>query len=111
MTAERFVLKVRQLRYVRRPKKCVYSRVAWEGGKLLKLEELEQRGGTGLAIKDWVAHWDSGQPVILWRQAKIKEVDHTQEFRHLGFTASLSGVESVKLAELKATARDVSRLI
>ena len=88
----------------RRPKKCVFAQLRWENGELVRASA---QGGGGLDVAAWVADWSRGYPVLGRMDTVIPEADYDYEFRHLGYTASLSGCERRKVAEMKDETRRV----
>ena len=45
-----------------------------------------------VVCKTWLAHWENGSVTIREGEpAEVKQLDYDEEFRHLGYTASLRG--------------------
>ena len=88
----------------RRPKKCVFARLAFIRGRLQRMSERDPTTRF-LRISEWVAEWTSGQPVIVRHPAQVPESEYDYEFRHLGYTASLAGTERKRMAELRQEAK------
>ena len=59
-----------------------------------------------LKCKMWLAKWDSGElEVSVQQEVAVKEYDYDEEFRHLGYTASIIGKSSTALRELSNIAQ------
>ena len=76
-----------------------------------RLQRARERAVTGLEIDEYVTEWDTGEPVLRKWTAKIKESDYDEEFRHLGYTASLSGSEKDTVAKIKVEAKNMGKMI
>ena len=72
----------------RRAKKCLWIRPVWSLGVLTRMKE---RAVEVLACDAWTVDWATGSPVILSaKPVRVVEYVHDGEFRHLGYTASLT---------------------
>ena len=72
----------------RRAKKCLWIRLVWCLGVLTRMKE---RVAEVLACDTWTVDWATGSPVISsTKLVRVVEYDHDGEFRHLGYTASLT---------------------
>ena len=70
----------------RRATKCLWSRLKWRNGVLVRSSD----GSGTIAYKTWLAHWHGGKVTISeGKPAQVKELDYDEKFRHLGYTASL----------------------
>ena len=59
-----------------------------------------------ITYKTWLAHWHGVRVAIReGKPAQVKELDYDEEFRHLGYTASLWGTSSLAMSALRAVAR------
>ena len=88
----------------RRGSKCLWSKLRWAAGELVR----RARGAGGqLMARAWLACWhERGVPIIAEQQATvIKEYDHDEEFKHLGYSASLLGGSSAATAGMLKTVR------
>jgi hypothetical protein len=85
----------------RRAKKCLWTRLKWRDGALIRAS-----GGCGtLACKTLLAHWRDGKVTIdEGRPKQVQELDYDEEFRHLGYTASLWGISDIAMTALRAVA-------
>ena len=73
----------------RRAKKCLWIRLVWCLGVLTRMKE---RAAEVLACDAWTVDWATGSPVISpAKPVRVVEYDHDGEFRHLGYTAPLTG--------------------
>ena len=73
----------------RRAKKCLWIRLVWCLGVLTRMKE---RTTEVLSCDAWIADWATGSPVISSaKPVRVVEYDHDDEFRHLGYTAPLTG--------------------
>ena len=73
----------------RRGSKCLWSKLRWIAGELVR----RFRGaGEQLLARSWLACWHERGVHVIEQEAKvIKEYDHDEEFKHLGYWASLLG--------------------
>ena len=72
----------------RRAKKCLWSRLKWRNGVLVRSSDCS---GV-ITCKTCLAHWHCGKVTIHeGKPAQVKELDYDKEFRHLGYTASHYG--------------------
>ena len=93
----------------RRGLKCLWSKLRWAAGELVR----RARGaGEQLMARSWLACWhERGVHVIEQGATAIKEYDYEEEFKHLGYTASLLGDSTTATASscggelLRAAAR------
>ena len=86
----------------RRAKKCLWSRLKWRNGRLMKSAD----SNDAIVCKTWLAHWENGRVSLSeGKPAQVRQLDHDEEFRHLGYTASLSGTSSKAMDALRAVAR------
>ena len=92
----------------RRAKKVVYTQMKWVEGRLQRVKE---RPEAGLCIKQWTTDWATGSPVVREWSTTVKEYDYDEEFRHLGYTASLTGCDGEKLAEMKRETERVMQTV
>ena len=87
----------------RRAKKCLWSRLKWRNGLLLHSADSDG----AITCKTWLAHWhDSKVTIREGKPAKVAQLGYDEEFRHLGYTASLTvGTSSKAMDALRAVAR------
>ena len=89
----------------RRAKKCLWSRLKWQNGVLMRSSD----SSDAITCKTWLAHWHGGKVTIHeGKPAQVKELEHDEEFRHLGYTASLWGTSNVAMDALRAVARRIT---
>ena len=63
-------------------------------------------GSGTITYKTWLAHWHGGKVTIIeGKPAQVREFDYDEEFRHLGYTASLWSTSNVAMDALRAVAR------
>jgi len=87
----------------RRGSKCLWSKLRWAGGKLVRKAS---GGGGQLVARGWLACWhERGVHMIGQTPTVSKEYDYDEEFKHLGYSASLIGRSTKSEAELLAIAR------
>lgn len=88
----------------RRAKKCLWVRFVWIDGVLQRRSE---RLNEELVCKEWVTEWTSIEVTALERASTVvKEYDNDDdEFRHLGYTASLIGSSDAAETDLAAVAK------
>ena len=59
-----------------------------------------------VVCKTWLAHWENGRVTIReGKPAQVRQLDYDEEFRHLGYTASLRGTSHKAMDALRAVAR------
>ena len=86
----------------RRAKKCLWSRLKWRNGVLMRSSD----SSDVITCKTWLAHWHDGKVTIReGKPAQVKQLDYDVEFRHLGYTALLWGTSNVAMDALRAVAR------
>ena len=62
--------------------------------------------GGVITFKTWLAHWHGGKVTIReGKPAQVKELDYDEEFRHLGYTASLWSTSNVAMDALRTVER------
>ena len=72
-------------------------------GKLLRKAK---SGGEQLLSRAWLACWhEHGVRIVEQEPVVIKEYDYDEEFRHLGYSASMIGESAAAESTLAATAR------
>ena len=73
----------------RRGSKCLLSKLRWLAGESMR----RARGAVEqLLARSWLACWHERGVHIIEQEAKVvKEYDHDEEFKHLGYSASLLG--------------------
>ena len=83
--------------------KCLWSKLRWIAGELVR----RARGaGEQLLARSWLACWHERGVHIIEQEAKvIKEYDHDEEFKHLGYSASLLGGSTAATAGMLRTMR------
>ena len=73
----------------RRAKKCFWVRLCWVNGAL---QRKAVRPDEQLLCKEWVAVWSGVSVAIVERKPKVvQEYDYDEEFRRLGYSASITG--------------------
>ena len=87
----------------RRGSKCLWSKLRWAAGELVR----RARGaGEQLMARAWLACWhERGVHIIEQKATVIKEYDYDEEFKHLGYSASLLGGSSTATAGMLKTVR------
>ena len=86
----------------RRAKKCLWSRLKWRNGTLMRSADSDD----AITYKTWLAHWKDGKVTIReGKPAQVRQLDYDEEFRHLGYTASLWGTSNKAMDVLRAVAR------
>ena len=87
----------------RRGSKCLWAKLRWAAGELVR----RARGaGEQLMARAWLACWhERGVHVIEQKATVIKEYDYDEEFKHLGYSASLLGGSSTATAGMLKTVR------
>ena len=87
----------------RRGSKCLWEKLRWAAGELVR----RARGaGEQLMARSWLACWhERGVHVIEQKATVIKEYDYDEEFKHLGYSASLLGGSSTVTAGMLKTVR------
>ena len=89
----------------RRAKKCLWSRLKWRNGTLMRSNDSDDV----VVCKTWLAHWDNGSVTIREGEpAEVKQLDYDEEFRHLGYTASLRGKSNKAMDALRDVARKMT---
>ena len=80
----------------RRGSKCLWSKLRWAAGELVR----RARGaGEQLMARAWLACWhERGVHIVEQEATVIKEYDYDEEFKHLGYSASLLGGSSAATA-------------
>ena len=87
----------------RRAKKCLWVRLCWVNGWL---QRKAARPGEQLLCKEWITVWGSDSVAIVERKPTVvKEYDYDEEFRHLGYSASVIGSSAAAETELTKIAR------
>ena len=72
----------------RRAKKCLWSRPKWRNGVLMRAGDSD---GV-ITCETWLACWKDGTVTVReGKPAQVRQLDYGEEFRHLGYTASLGG--------------------
>ena len=85
----------------RRAKKCILIRLVWEAGRIQRARERNET----LELLTWLVVWTKHGPVITAaKPVRIIEYDCDQEFRHLGYSASILGSSRKAEAELRSMA-------
>ena len=85
----------------RRAKKCILIRLAWEAGRIQRARERNE----SLELLTWLVVWTTRGPVITSsKPVRIVEYDCDQEFRHLGYSASVLGSSKKAEAALRTMA-------
>ena len=85
-----------------RAKKCLWSRLKWRDGVLMRSADSDD----AITCKTWLAHWKDGKVTIReGKPAQVKQLDYDEESRHLGYTASLWGTSNKAMDALRAVAR------
>ena len=73
----------------RRAKKCLWVRLCWVNGAL---QRKAARPDEQLLCKEWITVWGSDSVAIVERKSTVvKEYGYDEEFRHLGYSASVIG--------------------
>ena len=73
----------------RRAKKCLWMRLCWVNGTL---QRKAARPDERLLCKEWVTVWNGeGVKIVERKSTVVKEYDYDEEFRHLGYSASITG--------------------
>ena len=92
----------------RRGSKCLWYKLRWIAGELVR----RARGaGKQLMAQPWLACWHERGVHIIEQEAKaIKECDHDEEFKHLGYSASLLGGSTAATAGMLKTVRRVANV-
>ena len=87
----------------RRGSKCLWSKLRWIAGELVR----RARGvGEQLLARSWLACWHERGVHRIEQEAKvIKEYDHDEEFKRLGYSASLLGGSTTATAGMLKTVR------
>ena len=89
----------------RRAKKCLWSRLKWRNGTLMRSNDSDDV----VVCKTWLAHWENGSVTIREGEpAEVKQLDYDEEFRHLGYTASLRGKSNKAMDALRDVARKMT---
>ena len=92
----------------RRAKKCLWIRLVWCLGVLTRMRE---RAAEALECDTWITDWATGSPVVSpAKPVRVKEYDHDDEFRHLGYTASLTGRSRTAERSLTSLTRRAARV-
>ena len=87
----------------RRASKCLWTKLRWKDGKLVRKAS---SGGEQLLSRAWLACWhERGVRIVEQEPVVIKEYDYDEEFRHLGYSASMIGESAAAESALAATAR------
>ena len=87
----------------RRAKKCLWVRPCWVNGVL---QRKAARADEQLLCKEWVAVWNDGRVAIAERKPMVvEEYDFGEEFRHLGYTASVISSSAAAETELERIAK------
>ena len=85
----------------RRAKKCILIRLVWEAGRIQRARERNE----ALELLTWLVVWTTRGPVITAsKPVRIIEYDCDQEFRHLGYSASILGSSKKAEEALRAMA-------
>ena len=88
----------------RSAKKCLWVRLCWVNGVLQRKEA--RPPGEQLLCKEWVTVWNDERVQIVKRKPTVvKEYDFDEEFRHLGYTASVIGSSAAAEMELAKIAK------
>ena len=91
----------------RRAKKCLWIRFVWCLGVLTRKKE---RATEVLSCDAWIVEWATGSPVISSaKPVRVVEYDHDDAFRHLGYTAPLTGRSRAAEKSLTALTRRAAR--
>jgi hypothetical protein len=73
----------------RRAKKCLWVRLCWVNGAL---QRKAARPNEQLLCKEWITVWSSDSVAIVeCKPTVVQEHDYDEEFRHLGYSASIIG--------------------
>ena len=90
----------------RRANKCLWVRLVWCQGILTHMKD---RAPATLACDAWAADWATDSPLILLTKlVRVVEYDHDDEFRHIGYTTSLTArLRTAETALTKLTRRAV----
>ena len=92
----------------RRGSKCLRSKLRWIAGKLVRRA---MGAGEQLLARSWLACWHECGVHIIEQEAKvIKEYDHDEEFKHLGYSASLLGGSTAAVADMLKTVHRVANI-
>ena len=87
----------------RRANKCLWVKLRWALGKLVRKARGE---GEELLGRNWLACWhERGVHIVEQQPLVIKEHGYDEEFRHLGYTTSLVGGSKKSLGKLTEIAR------
>ena len=87
----------------RRGSKCLWAKLRWAAGELVRRAQGE---GERLMARAWLACWhECGVHIIEQQATVIKEYDYDEEFKHLGYSASLLGGSSTATAGMLKTVR------
>ena len=87
----------------RRAKKCLWVRLCWVNGTL---QRKAARPNEQLLCKAWVTVWSDDSVAIVERKPTVvQEYDYDEEFRHLGYSASIIGSSAAVEAELAKIAK------
>ena len=85
----------------RRAKKCILIRLVWEAGRIQRARERNE----ALGLLMWLVVWITRGPVITAsKPVRIIKYDRDQEFRHLGYSASILGSSKKAEEALRAMA-------
>ena len=87
----------------RRGSKCLWTKLRWAAGELVR----RARGaGEKLMTRAWLECWhELGVRIVEQKAAVVKEYDYDEEFKHLGYSASLLGGSSTATAGMLKTVR------
>ena len=76
-----------------------------------ELTRMKERAPEELACDAWITSWATGSPeVSSTKPVRITEYEHDGEFRHLGYTASLTGSSRKAEKSLTALTRRTARV-
>ena len=87
----------------RRAKKCLWVRLCWVNGAL---QRKAARSDEQLLCKEWITVWGSDSVAIVERKPTVvQEYAYDEEFRHLGYSASVIGSSAAAETELAKIAK------
>ena len=92
-----------------RSKKCLWVRLCWVNGTL---QRKAARPDEQLLCKKWVTVWSGrGVKIVEHKPTMVKEYDYDEEFRHLGYTASVIGSSAAAETELAKIAKRATTVL
>ena len=93
----------------RRAKKCLWVRLCWVNGSL---QRKAARPNEQLLCKEWVTVWSGdGVTTAERKPAVVQEYDYDEEFRHLGYSASIVGSSAAAETQLATIAKRATTVL